>query len=171
MGSHSKIKYFIVITLALLLLVFIYTFLYIKTQNKKSNTVLTQTTDREPYQTLTPTNNATNTQVSLYKNAPPDFPKEILPQNITINSSGKVSDPSGKTQITVSYISDKNITDLVDSYNSSLPKNGWNILLKSIVTSTNVATIKATKENQSIQIIVTPLKNQEMIITFQYQKL
>ena len=156
MNHHSKLKYLLLL-FVLVLVVFIYLF-YTKIQNEK------------PSEILNPSSYEVGTKISLYKNAPPGFPTEILSQNTTLDYSGEVTNPSGKIQTTVSYISNSSMQDIVDIYSISLPQNEWNISLKLITASTNVAIIKASKDSRSILITIAPLKAEEMMVTIQYER-
>lgn len=120
-----------------------------------------------PYKAL-PSNNETDTTVSLYKNAPPNFPMEVILENKTLDYSGEVKTAQGKTQTTVSYISDKNMQDVVAMYTDSLPKIGWEA--KVLSNSANVAIISAAKTDQKIILTISPLKAKGVMVTFQYDK-
>jgi hypothetical protein len=157
MTNRSTLRYIfiIIIVLILLSLCFIYVF-----SGKISK--------EKPYQTLTPDIYKKGTVVELYKNTPPNFPKEVVLENKTLDYSGTVAVPGSKVQIKVSYVSDKSMQNIVDLYNKSLPSVGWNIVEKTIYTKVSI--IRATKGEQSILMSISPIKEGEVMVTFQYEK-
>ncbi|MFA5888966.1 MAG: hypothetical protein WCW47_03715 [Candidatus Paceibacterota bacterium] len=157
MSNQSIIKYFIVIIIVLILLSLGFIYIFSVKISKET-----------PYQTLTPENYEKGTVVNLYKNIPPGFPKEVVLENKTLDYSGSVTTSQDKTRITVSYISDKNMQNVVGIYEKSLPDVGWNIVDKSIYEQVSI--IRAIKEEQSILVSISPLKEDETMVTFQYEK-
>ncbi|HEY4508779.1 MAG TPA: hypothetical protein VJC13_00650 [Candidatus Paceibacterota bacterium] len=157
MEGHSKLKYFLSFLVAVGVLTLL-AFVYQKYQ----------ITQEKPYKILTPQSYATGTTVSLYKNTPPDFPKEVLLEDKILDYSGTVTSPQGKTQITVSYVTDKSMQDIVDMYTIHLPALGWAITQKSIYEKVSI--IKATKNQQNILMSIAPLKMGEVMVTFQYEQ-
>lgn len=157
MINHSILRYtfIIIVVLILLSLGFIFVFSGKISQEK-------------PYQVLTPEVYEKGTVVALYKNTPPGFPKEVVLENKTLDYSGTVTTPQGKTQITVSYISDKSMQDIVSLYEKSLPSVGWNITEKTVYEKVSI--IKATKGEQSVLLSIAPLRESETMVTFQYIK-
>ncbi|MEK7190454.1 MAG: hypothetical protein AAB661_01675 [Patescibacteria group bacterium] len=121
-----------------------------------------------PTKVFAPENYPAGTTVSLYKNTPPGFPREIISENKELNYSGTVQAPDGGTQITVSYISDKNIPELVKMYKISLPKNGWTISESAV--EDKVATISAFKTIERLIITTATAEDKGTMVTFQYEK-
>lgn len=117
---------------------------------------------------LTPEVYPEGTTVSLYKEAPSIFPEEVILENKTLDYSGEVTTPEGKTQVSVSYVSDKTLQAVVDVYVGALPNVGWTITEKTVYTK--VALIKATKGNEKILLSIAPLKEGETKVTFQFEK-
>jgi len=150
-----RYSFVIIIVLVLLSLGFIYVF-SVKIGGEK------------PYQVLTPEVYEKGTTVSLYKNIPPDFPREVVLEDKTLDYSGTVTSPQGKTQITVSYVTDKSMQDVVDVYLGSLPGVGWKVVEKSVYIKVSI--IKAIKGTQSILISIAPLEGRGTKVTFQYEK-
>ncbi|MEK9179322.1 MAG: hypothetical protein AAB893_02535 [Patescibacteria group bacterium] len=151
----KKSKYVLVVGIILILAGLFYFF------NLKNSKVA-------PYQVLSPEGYEIGTTVSLYKNTPPGFPREIISENKELNYSGTVQAPDGGTQITVSYISDKNIPELVKMYKISLPKNGWTISESAV--DDKVATISAFKTIERIIITTATAEDKGTMVTFQYEK-
>lgn len=155
MINHSILKYtFIIFIIILLLLGFFYLF----SLNLRE----------KPYEVLTPDVYEVGTTVSLYQNTPPGFPKDLILEEKTLDYSGTVTVPSGKKQTTVSYISNKSMTELVDIYSNALPEKGWQIMAKSVYPKVSV--IQAVKKDQSILLSIAPSKDGEVMITFQYEQ-
>ena len=115
-----------------------------------------------------PGNYPVGTRISLYDNLPPEFPEELILENNELNYSGTISLPGGITKTTVSYFSDKTLSELVVMYEGALKDNGWSILKKSSSISTGA--FQAEMENQKLILTIAPSKGKGMIITFQYEK-
>src|SRR3990167_791870 len=156
MEGHSKLKYFLSFLVAVGVLTLL-SFVYQKYQ----------ITQEKPYKILTPQSYATGTTVSLYKNTPPDFPKEVVLEDKILDYSGAVTSPQGKTQITVSYVTDKSMQEVVDMYLGSLPGVGWKVAEKSVYIKVSI--IKAFKGTQNILMSIAPLEGRGTIVTFQYE--
>jgi len=121
-----------------------------------------------PYQVLTPEVYEKGTTVSLYKGTPPKFPEEVILEDKPLDYSGSVVSPQGKTQITVSYISNKTMNELVELYSQTLPSVGWGISEKSIYEKVSI--IKTDKGDQSVLLSISPLEKGGVLVTFQYEK-
>jgi hypothetical protein len=126
-----------------------------------------------PYQTLTPGSYPAGTTVSLYKDAPSSFPKEIILENKTLEYAGAVKTPDGKTQTKVSYKSDKKVPDVLAMYKEFLPKIGWKVSVK--LGSARVAVLETTKGEQKILVTMAIIKENGTakdigtLVTFQYE--
>jgi len=127
-----------------------------------------KTSNNKPYEVLAPEVYEKGTKVSLYKETPPNFPKEVILENKIPDYSGVVTAPEGATQTTVSYITDKSMEEVVDIYDRSLPLVGWKIVEKTVYTK--VAIISFKKEKQSIFMSIAPLKEGDTLVTFQYEE-
>lgn len=150
-----RYSFIIIIVLVLLSLGFIYVF-------------SSKIAGEKPYQVLTPEVYEKGTTVSLYKDTPPDFPKEVVLEDKTLDYSGAVTSPQGKTQITVSYVTDKSMQDVVALYSDFLPTVGWSITEKSVYIKVSI--IKAFKGTQNVLMSIAPLEGRGTIVTFQYEK-
>jgi len=156
MSNQSILKYSIIIVIVLVLLSLGFIYIFSVKISKET-----------PYQTLSPKAYEQGTVVDLYKNTPPGFPKEVVLENKTLSYSGTVTTPQGKTQTTVSYKTEQNMQNLVDIYTTSLPSVGWEIAEKSVYEKVSI--IKAVKGEQSILLSIAPLKEGELMVTFQYE--
>jgi hypothetical protein len=85
-----------------------------------------------------------------------------------LDHADTVAAPDGKTQITVAYASDKNITDLVTLYSDSLRKAGWNVKVQTLNPSLGI--ISTTKATDNIIITFAPVTDKSTMVTFQYSK-
>lgn len=121
-----------------------------------------------PKQILTPDIYPSGTTVSLYDEAPSVFPKEVILENKTIKYSGTVAIPGGKTQTSVSYVSDNTMPAIVDIYMGALPNMGWEILAKTV--DEKVSLLRASKGDEVILLSISPIKKGEVLVTFQYEK-
>ncbi len=109
------------------------------------------------------------TTVSTYKNAPPGFPEEIILENKDLKSSAIIVNAAGKTQINVSYVSDRGVSALVDLYKNSLMSKGWKISANAL--NPKAGTVLAIKNPDSVLVTIVPqLLNQGTMVTFQYEK-
>ncbi len=79
-----------------------------------------------PYQVLTPESYPEGSVVSLYKNFPPNFPKELILGGEKIDYSSTVSDQTTDSSIKVSYLLEKSNTEIMEEYNNALSENGCN---------------------------------------------
>ena len=121
-----------------------------------------------PTKVLTPESYPVGTTVSLYDQAPNNFPREVIMENKVLDYSGTVTNPNGKTQTSVSYISDQTMQAVVDIYVGALPNVGWTVTEKTVYAKVSI--IQATKGKESILISIAPLKAGETMVTFQYEK-
>ncbi len=115
------------------------------------------------------------TTISLYKSAPSGFPAEIILENKALTYSGVVTSVDGKTQTTVSYKSDKNVSDVLSLYEMTLPKMGWQIFVNSVSPkiSPTVAVFHTTKGDVNIFVTVAQIGSTPStgsLVTFQYKK-
>lgn len=122
----------------------------------------------KPYKVFVPENSPAGTTVSLYKGTPPGFPSEIILENKPLDYSGTMTVSGGKTQTTVSYVSDQKVRDLVNLYNASFAKMGWTTTVKS--SAAIGTTFEATKANQKITITIVFRRTPGTLVTFQYEK-
>lgn len=121
-----------------------------------------------PTEVLTPESYPAGTTVSLYDQAPSDFPREVIFENKPLDYSGTVTSPDGKTQTSVSYVSDQSMQAIVDIYVGALPNVGWTVTEKTVYEKVSI--IQATKGNENVLISIAPLKEKEVKVTFQYEK-
>ena len=155
----STLKYVLVIVVVLIFIGLVY---FLKNSNNN------------PIQVLTPNNYESGTKISLYKNTPPNFPEEIILENKTLDYSGTVTTPEGKTQTKVSYKSDKSVSDILVMYKNSLSKNNWQVSVNSV--TPNVANFRALKGGDSVLITIATIKqigtgkDIGALVTFQYEK-
>lgn len=154
---HSKVK--IIVVLAILIILSGAYFAYPQ---------ISQFVDAKPYQTIPPEESGTGATISLYKDIPPGFPKEILEKSITLESSNTVVDSSGKTHITISYISDFSVSEASTIYLESLSKNNWTEVHP--VPLPNLTTISAKRGSETLIITLTRARFSDSKITFQYEK-
>ena len=122
----------------------------------------------KPYQVLTPNVYPEGTTISLYKNIPAGFPNDVILEDKTLDYSGTVQNPDGKKQTTVSYISDKNMSEITEMYASSLVENSWKISNSSKFEKVSI--IQATKNTENLTITIAPIKDAKTMVTFQYEK-
>jgi len=128
----------------------------------------TRDSSEEPYQVLTSSVYEKGTKVDLYRDLPPDFPQEIVLEDKVLDYSGSVINPQGKTQTTVSYISDKRSQNIVDIYIKYLPDVGWTVVEK--ISYPNVSIIRAEKGGDKVIVSIAPVNGSGVMVTFQYEK-
>ena len=121
-----------------------------------------------PYKTLTPENYPPGTQINLYKNIPPGFPRELILESRPLTYSGTVITPEGRTRMTVSYVSTLKMSEILNLYRKTLSGRGWTITIKPA--SLQLSIIRAVKGEESAMITVAFTKNQGNVLTFQYEK-
>ncbi len=161
MENNSSSKYFWIILVLLILAGIVYSIKFIKP-------------NEAPYQVLTPTNYSPGTKISLYKNAPPDFPKELILENQTLNYSGTVATQDGHSKTSVSYKSDKTVYQVLALYEDGLPKVGWQVSINSA--KPDLAVLTAFKGSEKVLITISNVqpkgaaKSLGVMITFQYEK-
>ena len=139
MEGQSKLKYSLIIIIVLLLLLGAY-FVYQSSAIEK------------PYEVVTQRLYSSTSTVSLYKNIPPGFPKELILENKRIDYSGIFKTPTGSETREVRYITDKTVSDIKDMYKDYLPKIGWTVL--PLQETSNSVTIQGIKGVENIQIII-----------------
>ena len=153
MENNSKSKYFVFIILILFALFIFY-----------SPKIFVE----KPYRTITPEGYPTGTTVELYTKIPPEFPKEVVLENKTLDYSGQLKTLEGKTKTTVSYISGQYILDLINLYVEGLPKVGWTVDNKSITPESSV--LQVSKGEEKLIISITFIEDGRSMVTFQYEK-
>jgi hypothetical protein len=119
-----------------------------------------------PYKVLSPKSYPSGT-ISLYKDIPSGFPKEVVLEQGTPNSSSKVTSPDIRTQNTVTYISVKQVAELAKEYEANFIANGWIIKSK---TSGKVPTFFVIKGDHQLILTISALSPTETMLTFQYEK-
>jgi hypothetical protein len=152
MGSYSK-RY--IVGLALLVLLALLYFLVSYLLKEK------------PYEVLTPDVYEKGTTVSLYNNVPSSFPKEFIQTNTKLDYSGELTTPSGKTQTTASFVSNESILYIINSYRSSLAKEGWSVGVESLTERAGI--LRSTKGEETVMLSVVPINPNETLITVQYE--
>lgn len=167
MVDRSKLRYFVVIIAIIIFILLFLGYIYIFSITIPKESLQTNSGPK-PYQILTPDAYASGTIISLYKEIPPIFPKEVVLENKTLDYSGVVTDVQGKARITVSYVSDKSLKDIVDLYTQSLPGVGWGIAETSVYAKVSI--IKITKGEESMLISIAPLQKSGTMVTFQYEE-
>jgi hypothetical protein len=167
MVERLKLRYFVVIIAIIIFILLFLGYIYIFSVAIPKESLQTNSGPK-PYQILTPDVYTSGTIVSLYKEIPPIFPKEVVLENKTLDYSGTVTSPQGQMQITVSYVSDKSMKDAVNFYTKYLPGVGWTIAETSVYDKVSV--IKTTKGKQNILMSVAPLQKGGTMVTFQYEE-
>ncbi len=122
----------------------------------------------KPKAVFTPENYPTGTTVSLYDQVPPVFPADIILEDKELKYSGTVSTPGGKTQTTVSYISDKKAEDLVYLYKNFLSKDGWAVDVKDLRHSNYI--LNLSKDDEAVLLTISLTRDLKPLLTFQYTK-
>jgi hypothetical protein len=122
----------------------------------------------KPYEVLSPEVYEKGTTVSLYKDVPSSFPKEFILSNTKLDYSGELKIPNGKTQTTVSFVSNENLLYIINSYRASLSKENWSVGVESL--TENAGILRVTKKEETVMISVVPINSTETLITVQYDK-
>jgi hypothetical protein len=122
----------------------------------------------QPYKVLTPDNYPEGTQISLYKNTPPTFPKGVIMEQTLPNYSGVVTTKEGKTQMTVSFNSDKKVEDILAGYKDTLAKEGWRVSVQDLRHSNYVLTML--KGGDAVVLTISLNRELRPLLTFQYEK-
>lgn len=164
MLNHVQLKHAAAILIIALLIVFVGVFF---NSSSKNNLNLMA---EKPYEVIKPEKGyIPGTTVSLYKNAPPGFPSEVILENKTLSHSSLVNTPDGKSQTSVSYMSDKSPLEVAQSYTVSLPKQGWKIT--SNVISKNISVLQASLGEKKLLLTVSPGNTPnatDAMVTLQY---
>ncbi len=140
---------------ALILLIALVVFMFFQAKQEK------------PYEVLTPVVYPEGTTVSLYKNAPSGFPSDLILEDVVLDYSGVIQNSDGDKQITVSYISDKDMPTIAEEYSSKLEGSGWEILNSSVFEKVSI--FQAMKNSANLTITIAPIKNTKTMVTFQYE--
>lgn len=122
----------------------------------------------KPYQVLAPESYATGTTLALFKNIPPDFPSNIVAENKELDYAGTLTTAEGKSQITVSYKSEKSVADLAALYKERLADKNWSVLADSV--QPLAAVIEAQRSERKVTVTMGMIKEGETLVTFQYEK-
>jgi len=120
-----------------------------------------------PYSVLVPKSSPPGTVVSLFKDLPPGFPKEVVLETTAPIRSGTVAMTDKSTQFSVAYLSGAKLNDLMVSYENSFKGLGWSIVSKSL---TKVGVLQTAKGDQTIVLTIVSLSDKETMLTFQYEK-
>jgi len=155
MQNIFKSKYSLVFSIIILIVVFVYLF---KTNNPYTS----------PTQVLTPESYPEGTTVELWNNIPPEFPQGIILENKEIEHADVVTSLEGKKQITVSYTSEKSMSELAEMYMASIEKSEWALGANNV--SPKVATILSTKGVEMMIITILPKEGGGTVVAFQYEK-
>ena len=153
MEGHSKLKYFLTLFAILLFFIIVYFFYQVFIIQR-------------PYKTVE-ISNVPGTTLASYKNAPPDFPKELLLENEPLTYSNVLVTPYDKQDI-VTYISPNKMSDVVKMYMETLPKIGW-VIVNRLDTQNN-AVIDASNNTGTVSITIVLVKDNSTALTFQYIK-
>lgn len=121
-----------------------------------------------PEKTITPQGYEKGVTVDIYKSVPAGFPGGIILENKPLDYSGTVNRPDGKKVMTVSYISDKSMLDVLSDYTTSLPKKGWKIESSNI--SQNTAVMLVSKNSDKVFVSIAPVGKSGVMVSFQYEK-
>jgi hypothetical protein len=151
MQNNSKLKYFFIV-LATVLIALISYFTYKK---------------HAPYKVYTPENYPAGTVVSLYNSVPPNFPKEVILENMPLKNSSLVKTAQGKTQISLSYVSGKEMNELFTIYRDKLIKNDWQVVDKTASPSSHL--FVAENGGKTVIITISKDKDKTSLVYFQYQ--
>ena len=128
--------------------------------------------EEKPYKVIIPDKGyISGTKIYLYINPPPGFPDEVILEQKELTSSSSVNTPDGKKQITVSYLSNKSLTDVAEIYRSGLSQINWDVISKLV--SKGVIIIEATKGSDNVLITLSPgvsVQAGSSMVTFQYDQ-
>lgn len=125
----------------------------------------------KPTDTFAPAGYEEGTTMSTYRTTPPNFPKDIILENIKLDSASVATLPSGKEQMQVSYSSKKSVAELTEMYRTSLGEDGWKIPGNSIIpTNPTLSVIVASKSSEQLIITIKQAEDAEAGVTFQYEK-
>jgi hypothetical protein len=119
-----------------------------------------------PYQVISSKSYPSGT-ISLFKDLPSGFPKEVVLEQGTPTSSNKITSPDVNTQNTVTYISVKSVAELAKEYEANFIANGWTIKSK---TTGKVPTFFVIKDEHKLILTISALSSTETMLTFQYEK-
>ncbi len=153
MNNNSKVSYFVLIVIILIIGYFSYA-------NYRTRNVPREVINSEVY--------GAGSTISLYDGVPADFPKEVVLEGKPLKYSGVVASPQNSSKINVSYISSRTVNDALAFYKVELEKLGWNLRDRS--TSFTTALLLANKEGKNVTITFAPAQNNETLITFQYEQ-
>ncbi len=123
---------------------------------------------RKPKEVFTPTNYPTGSTISIYSKIPPMFPAGVILENTELKNSSVLSLPDGKIQVSLSYISEQKIPDLVNLYTSTLSKSGWSVSVADLRHSNYVLT--ASKAGDTVIITMSLTRELQPLLSFQYEK-
>ena len=145
-------------------------------------------TSVKPYKTVKPpAGYVSGTTFSLYEEAPPGFPKDVILEDKTLKHSVLVASPRDKVSmhqtlasttrngvikesIKLSYISDKDLLSVATMYRDALPKIDWVLKMQDI--SKELSIIQLIRGEEMLIITFTPTvtgDTSDTELTFQYE--
>jgi len=152
MQTHSKIKYFLLPVLLLIILG-----IYFFYQNIE-----------QPYRLSNPESFEQGTELSVYKDLPPSFPKEFILGDVRPSYSGQLELPDGLTQTSVEFSHTEGVVYLVNTYRDVLFRQGWTVTVDTATREFGI--LRAEKNNFVVAVSIAPVSAFETLITIQYDK-
>ena len=108
-----------------------------------------------------------NKKESFGKNLPPDFPAGLILEGKTLDNSEVVHTVTGKKQVTVSYFSDKTLSELVTMYENNFVKNDWTISGKKVTDIYTTFQVEKGSQKVTTTLALTPDK---VLVVFSYEQ-
>jgi len=98
------------------------------------------------------------TVIETYKVLPPGFPAGLIPEGESVKSASVINYPSGRKDISVSYVSlFQPMATVIEKYGQELKKDGWNIQTQQ--QSSSSGAIFAVKDKEQMSITFIPNAN------------
>lgn len=107
------------------------------------------------------------TKIENFKDFPEGFPKEVVLEKRPLQAANAVKYPDGKQDITVAYISEKPLVELLRQYAEILKRNNWTVKANRIMKGSGA--ILASKDAGELTITIAPVSDGTMV-TFSYKK-
>ncbi len=107
------------------------------------------------------------TQLQASSTAPSDFPSDVLREQYAIEKATTVTYPDGKTNITVAYLSENNIFNLLSLYTKYFQESYWKMQSSQLLQNSGVVVAK--NEVGEIAVTMAPVKSGSgSKVTFSY---
>lgn len=97
------------------------------------------------------------TQLQASTTAPSDFPQDVLREQYAIEKATTVTYPDGKTNITVSYLSENSIFNLLSLYTKYFQESYWKMQSSQLLQNSGVVVAK--NEIGEIAVTMAPAKS------------